>query len=415
MILNKNGYYVPAGSFISSNDDIKDNFPFKEHISHLNITNNQQTLIKFILLSKSRTDYYDDNLILELGGFSYNNIITRNAISILNNFIDVYKKKNQLNIYLLELLEIFFKEYSCDVLNAYLITIIDEMNVSKKEKDFEEYYKKNLFSSATYFIEVLKIDKKIKLKKTGVSEEEYKKRNIYLLTSQILSYNSEICKYLLRDTSFFTSDVTRRQLSDKFKEYSYTVFNKIATIQQKYKENKIIKNSINKPVNTTSTVSFWESFKHKISNKKLLVPIFNTKKNEIIFIDIIEYAINGSYSEDLIFTIPKDITQNYIINKLMNKFIILFGQTIKDIKQNKFITIKSEFIDKMKLINDPNLVRKKLYKLITDIIFYNTYSIVVSSSLGLYTLFKTFIKNKSNNFNRLIISHMQVKKIAEGI
>ena len=69
----------------------------------------------------------------------------------------------------------------------------------------------------------------------------------------------------------------------------------------------------------------------------------------------------------------------------------------------------------MKLINDPNLVRKKLYKLITDIIFYNTYSTVLSSSSGLYNLFKTFIKNKSNNFNRLIISHMQVKKIAEGI
>jgi len=99
----------------------------------------------------------------------------------------------------------------------------------------------------------------------------------------------------------------------------------------------------------------------------------------------------------------------------MNKFIILFGQTIKDIKQNKFISIKSEFIEKMKLINDPNLVRKKLYKLITDIIFYNTYSIAISSSSQLYTLFKTFIKNKSNNFNKLIISHMQVKKIAEGV
>jgi hypothetical protein len=70
----------------------------------------------------------------------------------------------------------------------------------------------------------------------------------------------------------------------------------------------------------------------------------------------------------------------------------------------------------MKMINDPDLVRKKLYKLITDIIFYNTYSTVVSSSSsGLYNLFKSFIKNKSNNFNRLIISHMQVKKIAEGI
>ena len=99
----------------------------------------------------------------------------------------------------------------------------------------------------------------------------------------------------------------------------------------------------------------------------------------------------------------------------MKNCIILFGQTIKDIKQNKFITIKSDFIDKMKLINSPELVRKKLFKLITDIIFYNTYSIVVSSSSGLYNLFKAFIKNKSNNFNRLIISHIQVKKISEGI
>jgi hypothetical protein len=415
MILNKNGFYIRAGDFISSNHDIKLNFPFKKPIKHLNLLDNQKTLINFILLSKSRTDYYDDNIILELGGFSYNNIVSRNTISILNNFFDVYKKKNQLNIYLLELLEKFFKEKSCDVLNTYLITIINETTTSKKEKDFEEYYKKNLFSSATYFIEVIKIDKKIKSKKTSVSDEEYKKRNIYLLTSQILLYNSEICKYLLRDPFFLTSDITRRQLSDKIKDYSATVYDKITLIQQKYKENKIVRSSINKPVNNTTTISFWESFKNKISNKKLLVPIINTKKNEIIFIDIIEYAINGSYSDNLIFTIPKDITQNYIIKELMNKFIILFGQTIKDIKQNKFITIKSEFIEKMKMINDPDLVRKKLYKLITDIIFYNTYSTVVSSSSGLYNLFKTFIKNKSNNFNRLIISHIQVKKIAEGI
>jgi hypothetical protein len=415
MILNKDGFYVPAGSFISSNDEIIQNFPFKQKISDKNKDENKKSLIKFILLNKSHTDHYEDKLILELGGFSYNNMVTRNSISILNDFFNVLKKKNSLNIYLLELLELFFKDHSCDVLNSYLINIIDEINISKKDKKFEEYYKKNLFSSATYFIEVLKIDKKIKSKKNTIGDEEYKKRNIYLLTSKILSFNSEICKYLLRDTAFFASDVTRRRLSDKFKEYSSTVFDKITLMQQKYKENKIMKSSINKPINSTSTASFWESFKSKISNKKLLIPVFYTKKNEIIFIDIIDYGINGSYSEDLIFTIPKNITQNYIIKELMNKFIILFGQTIKDIKQNKFITIKSEFIDKMKLINDPNLVRKKLFKLITDIIFYNTYSIVVSSSSELYTLFKTFIKNKSNDFNRLIISHMQVKKIAEGI
>jgi hypothetical protein len=415
MILNKDGFYVPAGPFISSNDDIVKNFPFKQKILYRNKDDNIKSLINFILLGKSRTDYYDDNLILELGGFSYNNIITRSSISILNNFFDVYKKKNNLNIYLIELLEKFLKEYSCDVLNNNLITnIIDETTLSKKEKDFEEYYKKNLFSSATYFIEVLKIDKKIKSKKNSISDEEYKKRNIYLLTSKILTYNSEICNYLLRDSAFLANDTIRKKLSDKFREYSSTVFDKINLMKQKYNENKIIKTSINKPINTTSTVSFWESFRYKISNKKLLVPIINTKQNEVIFIDIIDYGINGIYSEDLIFNIPKDISQNYIIKDLMNKFIILFGKTIKDIKQNKFLTIKSEFIDKMKLINDPNLVRKKLYKLITDIIFYNTYSTVLSSS-GLYNLFKTFIKNKSNNFNRLIISHMQVKKIAEGI
>ena len=416
MILNKDGCYVPAGSFISSNDDIIENYPFKQNIFYRNKDENKKSLVKFILLNKSRTDLYDDNLILELGGFSYNNIVTRSCISILNDFFDVYKKKNSLNIYLIELLESFLKEHSCDVLNNNLKTnIIDEVNISKKDKNFEEYYKKNLFSAATYFIEVLKIDKKIKSKKNSISDEEYKKRSIYLLTSKILSYNSEICKYLLKDSAFLLSDVIRRRLSDKFKEYSSTVFDKITLMQQKYKENKIIKTSINKPINNTTSVPFWESFKRKISNKKLLVPIFYTKKNEIIFIDIIDYAINGSYSDDLIFIIPKDITQNYIIKELMNKFIILFGQTIKDIKKNKFITIKSEFIEKMKMINDPDLVRKKLYKLITDIIFYNTYSTVVSSSSGLYNLFKTFIKNKSNNFNRLIISHMQVKKIAEGI
>ena len=401
MILNKDGCYVPANSFIASNDDISNNFPFQLAISHVNILN-KISLVDFMFLNKSNTDIYDDKL-LELGGFSYNNIITRNAISILNDFFDIDKRKNNLNIFLLELLERFFKENSCNVLITNLEAIINEPTNVKKEKDIEEYYKKCLFSSATYFIEVMKIDKKNSSK---ITNEEYKKRSIYLLVSIILSYNVEICKYLLRDSAFLSTN-TSRKISDKFKTYSSKVFDKITSMKQKYKENKIIKSNINKPVNAFTTVQFWESLKSKIQNKKLLIPVLN--KSNIIFIDIIDFALRGKYANDLILNFSNtNITEN-------SNYIILFGKSLSEIKNNKLRIIKSEFMDKIKLINDSQIIRKNLFTLLNNTLIYNQYSIEVPSSIKLYSLFKTFIKNKPSNFNKLIVSHIQIKNIVDSV
>lgn len=403
MILNKDGFYVSASSFIASNDDISNNFPFKQSISHSNIVNNKISLINFMFLNKSNTDIYDDKL-LELGGFSYNNIITRNAISILNDFFDIDKRKNNLNIFLLELLERFFKENSCNVLITNLEAIINEPTNVKKEKDIEEYYKKCLFSSATYFIEVMKIDKKNSSK---ITNEEYKKRSIYLLVSTILSYNAEVCKYLLRDSTFLSTNILRRKVTDKFKTYSSTVFDKITSMKQKYKENKIIKSNVNKPVNAFTTVQFWESLKIKIQNKKLLIPILN--KSNIIFIDIIDYTLRGKYGNDLILNFSnKNITEN-------SNYIILFGKSLTEIKNNKLRVIKSEFMDKIKLINDSQIIRKNLFTLLNNSLIYNQYSSEITSSFKLFDLFKTFIKNKPSNFNKLIVSHIQIKNILDSI
>lgn len=403
MILNKDGCYVPANSFIASNDDIRNNFPFKESIIHLNIVNNKISLINFMFLNKSNTDIYDDKL-LELGGFSYNNIITRNTISILNDFFDIDKRKNNLNIFLLELLERFFKENSCTELITNLEAIINEPTNVKKEKDIEEYYKKCLFSSATYFIEVLKIDKKNSSK---ITNEEYKKRSIYLLASIILSYNTEVCKYLLRDSTFLSTNTLRRKVTDKFKTYSSTVFDKITSMKQKYKENKIIKSNINKPVNAFTTVPFWESLKNKIQNKKLLIPVLN--KSNIIFIDLIDYALRGKYANDLILNFSnKNITEN-------SNFIILLGKSLTEIKNNKLRVIKSEFMDKIKLINDSQIIRKNLFTLLNNSLIYNQYSSEITSSFKLFDLFKTFIKNKPSNFNKLIVSHIQIKNILDSV
>lgn len=403
MILNKDGCYVPANSFIASNDDISNNFPFKESISHLNIVNNKISLINFMFLNKSNTDIYDDKL-LELGGFSYNSIITKNAISILNDFFDIDKRKNNLNIFVLELLERFFKENSCNVLVTNLETIINEATNIKKEKDIEEYYKKCLFSSATYFIEVMKIDKKNSSK---ITNEEYKKRSVYLLVSTILSYNAEICKYLLRDSAFLSTNTLRRKVTDKFKTYSSTVFEKITSMRQKYKEHKIIKSNVNKPANAFTTVPFWESLKSKIQNKKLLVPVLN--KSNIIFVDIIDFALRGKYANDLILNISnKNITENL-------NCIILFGKSLSEIKNNKLRVIKSEFMDKIKLINDSQIIRKNLFTLLNNSIVYNQYSSEIPSSFKLVDLFKTFIKNKPNNFNKLIVSHTQIKQIVDSV
>jgi hypothetical protein len=403
------GYIKPVSTLLADNNDIINNIPFKKKLTLLTLDENKKDLVNFIFLNKNNKDIYDNDIDLDLGGFSYNKIITTNSIQILNEFFDNYKKKNNLYIYLLELLESFFKEKSCNLLIHNLIEILDHStsNIQKK-KDLSKYFEKTLFTSSKYFFEVMKIDKKIKLNKSYISEDEYKRRDIYLLTSRILSYNSEICKYIIRDQSLPIN--IRKNLLENINKYSKQAVEKILNMQKRYKENVIIKN-INKPKNKTLNSSFWNSLKNKILNKKLLIPILNTTKSKIIFIDLIEFGINGKYSDDLIFSIPKTFNKD----ELMKNCIILLGKTIKDIKQYKLLSIKSDYIDKIKLITDQQLIRKNLFNLLNNILIYNKYSIEISKSLELYNLFKTLIKTEPNNFNRLIISHTQIKKISEGI
>jgi hypothetical protein len=416
-----NNRLIPEDRLLAENQYIINNFPFRATINNAYFDANIQTLVNFIFLNKSNKDIYDSDLSLCLGGFSYNKMVTNNSIKILNEYFNNYSnKKNNLNIYLLELLEDIFKNSSCEKFNYYLIANILQVAADDiKKKKMEKYFEKTLLSSTKYIIEYMKIDRKIKLSKNNINNEEYIKKNIYLLTSRILAYNSEICKSITSDQALFNppvTDITRRELFKYYDKYQQIATDKLLYMKKMYTENAVIKRTINsKPINLTLNSSYWISFKSKILNKKLLIPILNTKKSEIIFIDLIEFAINGKYSNDLIFVVPKKINENYITGELMNNCIILFGKTITDIKKNKFITLKSDFLDKIKLINDVELIRKNLFKLLTDIILFNKYVVEISSSLEIYSIFKTFIKDKSNNFNKLIISHIQVKKIAESI
>ena len=168
-----------------------------------------------------------------------------------------------------------------------------------------------------------------------------------------------------------------------------------------------LKSNINKPVNAFTIVLFWESLKSKIQNKKLLIPVLN--KSNIIFIDIIDYALRGKYGNDLILNFSnKNITEN-------SNYIILFGKSLTEIKNNKLRIIKSEFMDKIKLINDSQIIRKNLFTLLNNSLIYNQYSREITSSFKLFDLFKTFIKNKPSNFNKLIVSHIQIKNILDSI
>ena len=72
-------------------------------------------------------------------------------------------------------------------------------------------------------------------------------------------------------------------------------------------------------------------------------------------------------------------------------------------------------MDKIKLINDSQIIRKNLFTLLNNSLIYNQYSREITSSFKLFDLFKTFIKNKPSNFNKLIVSHIQIKNILDSI
>ena len=409
MEINKDGYFVPENNILTDNFYIWSNYPlqFKE----IDNPNNKYSIANFMLLNKGTIDLYNSRQYLEMGVY-IDNKTTKYLIQILNQYYNKITNKNNLNIFLTELLERYYKENFYPSLVIKLIEFIESKNLSQStfKKEIQNFmsvnYRKYKLTSATYLIKVMQFDNEYKGR--NLSENQYKKRNADLTISRIYNVIGDVYKFTTINSNI-PSDV-KNQLLDDFNKVINEINKKIAIIQKNYENRQastIIKtsnsssNSLSNSIKTKPyiNIEYWTKLRDIIDYKQILVPfILSSNSNNILFVNILNIAIEGKYTDESIIELTND-----------SAYIIL-GIDKKSIIKGEFRVI-DKVLDKLKEVKSENDIRRILYSLLTDITFYNKYSKKFNNKLPVYSKLMKFINEKPNNFNKYIISHSQIQKI----
>lgn len=407
MELNKDGYFVPENNLLTGNEFIWNNYLLRE--KDLTNPNNIYSIANFVLLNKGTVDLYDSRQFLEMGIYM-DKKRTKYLIQILNQYFTKITNKNNFNIFLTELLERYFKENFSPSLVNKLIEFIEGKDLSqsslKKEIQnfFTSQYRKYKLTSATYLIKVMQQDNEQRGK--NLSESQYKKRNSELTISRIYNVISDVYKFTAINSNI-PSDV-KNSLLDEFNKVIKEIDKKIATLQKNYENRQasaIIKSNNNSKNNKTPylNIAYWTKLRDVIDYKQLLIPFMAPdNSNKILFVNILNIAIDGKYSDESVIEITND-----------SAYIIL-GIDKKSIVKGEFRVI-DKVLEKIKDISSENDIRRILFKLLTDITFYNKYSKKFNNNNPLYSKFMKFISEKPDNFNKYIISHSQIQKICGSI
>lgn len=198
MKINELGCYIPDGKILQINEDLLDAYPFYSYNSSSNeqdfITFDKNKLSKFILYNKSNVDIYDKNIILEIGGNSFDFFTLKNSLSILSNYYQNIDKYNKFNLFVIQLLINNFIEKNIPIellekIDSILYSI--KFNKAEFERKIILKYENNMDKAIDFLTSVIQIREKIKnSKKTDI---DYLKNietinlcsfNIYFLRSQ---------------------------------------------------------------------------------------------------------------------------------------------------------------------------------------------------------------------------------------
>ena len=256
MYKNKNGFFVPESKLLVENDVLSRVYPFtkilkidKDNLKILDNKESEKLIANFILFKQKDKDLYDVNHYLDLGVFTYNDIITSRTLNIYYSFFENYEKIINFNLFIIDLLIKNFKErLPIECINQSLAIIKPNINTLNRtyldnqkntyrsivKNSFVKLYNESMRKSAVYTSKYLKVESNLV---TSGKKSLEKEKETYSLIASMYYIRSEFINNWIQNIK----DIRlKNQLTEEFNKIKKNI-NKLLS-----KKAKMLKKAIDK-------------------------------------------------------------------------------------------------------------------------------------------------------------------------
>lgn len=247
MKMNENNNYYPESTFLASNENIFNDYPFQKDLTYLSSPNledikiDETKLKKFIITIKDRNDIHNSDIKLEFGGYiSNNNILIKKSINILDNYYKIIQIDNNFNLFIINLIINYFKNGNLpyeliEDIEAfkYLINTYISNNYKKEIRNkLVTNFQFNISKSTDYYIKMNQINMKIETAKQSNIENLYNLKDIFFIYYKIYLLKTKLIKVI---TEKYISDTELKfQLLEQYSHFK-NEYQNIIRKSQNYK------------------------------------------------------------------------------------------------------------------------------------------------------------------------------------
>ncbi len=398
--------FIPEGSFLVSNKAILEYNPFASYDSSKKEYNDShKRLLRFFSLSNRKYDLYSNSEIIETGAFLHNPEATLNMSRVLYEFYLDQRKKDVLNLFLIQTMtKLFQKEIPIECFNdlhrVETLLMNDNLTQSNKELLYHYFYEEinmNLKNSSIYLGRISDILYELKTKKNIDSVSLSESRDVLSIAST-LSYLKAAGLRTISQNMIFDKDISNR-INNVYEElvakYEETVIQKTRKIEtQTITVNKNNLSYQNIESFSFTHTDFWTTLASRIKGKKIFV-LYNSESKTYGF-PIIEHALKGYYETG------KDQPLDKVMESKKNLVYCVFRKN--DIQEKQFLSLKGTFVSMLRKMEDTNSFRTYLYQLLTN----SAYFIDNSRTIDDKTTKKIIFDHKEN-----VVSFIQMKKVLD--
>ena len=256
MYKNKNGFFVPESKLLVENEVLNKVYPFrkiddsvKDNLKIIDDKESQKLIANFILFKQKDKDLYDVERNLDLGVFTYNDIITSRTLNIYYSFFENYEKIINFNLFIIDLLMKNFKErMPIECINQSLAIIKPNINTLNRtyldnqkngyrsivKNSFVKLYNESMRKSAVYTSKYLKVESDLV---TSGKKSLEKEKETYSLIASMYYIRSEFINNWIQNIK----DIRlKNQLTEEFNKIKKNI-NKLLS-----KKAKVLKKAIDK-------------------------------------------------------------------------------------------------------------------------------------------------------------------------
>ena len=263
MYKNKNGFFVPESKLLVEKEVLNKVYPFrkiddsvKDNLKIIDDKESQKLIANFILFKQKDKDLYDIERNLDLGVFTYNDIITSRTLNMYYSFFENYEKIINFNLFIIDLLMKNFKErMPIECINQSLAIIKPNINTLNRtyldnqkngyrsivKNSFVKLYNESMRKSAVYTSKYLKVESDLV---TSGKKSLEKEKETYSLIASMYYIRSEFINNWIKNIK---DNRLKNQLTEEFNKIKKNI-NKLLS-----KKAKVLKKAIDKSKKNNSS------------------------------------------------------------------------------------------------------------------------------------------------------------------